>query len=377
MNLTVGSICSGYGGLDMAVRRVFGARVAWNCDNDARARRILTHHHPDLPLYGDLTQLDWSDIEPPSILTAGYPCQPFSAAGKRLGTSDERHIWPHIAEAVRVLRPWVCIFENVAGHLSMGIGDVLGDLASLGYDTRWGCVRASDVGAPHHRKRVFIVAVDAGRQPGPEGRGERSADAAGEWSCGEPGGRRGLPADASDDGRSISISSRLREEFSGVASGVPAADAGGGRHGGAEGNGEWPGATREQGRPGAPERGATADTEGHPGRLDHRDYCALERFDWLQYAGAVRRWHDAFGCVPAPTQPSSRGGRPQLAPAFAEWMMGVPRGHVTDPAIWQGMTHPAARKAQLHALGNGVCPPQAEAAIRWLISDHPALGVAA
>ena len=317
MTLTVGSICSGYGGLDMAVRRVFGARVAWNCDNDARARRILTHYHPDLPLYGDLTQLDWSDIEPPSIITAGYPCQPFSAAGKRLGTSDERHIWPHIADAVRVLRPRICIFENVAGHLSMGIGDVLGDLAGLGYDARWGCVRASDVGAPHHRKRVFIVAVDAGRQPG---------------------GRRGLPADANDDGRSISSSSRLREEFSGVASGVPAAD---------------------------------------PGRLDHRDYCALERFDWRQYAGAVRRWHDAFGCVPAPNQPSSRGGRPQLAPAFAEWMMGVPRGHVTDPAIWQGMTHPAARKAQLHALGNGVCPPQAEAAIRWLISDHPALGVAA
>lgn len=328
MNLTIGSICSGYGGLDMAVRRVFGARVAWNCDNDARARRILTHHHPDLPLYGDLTQLDWSDIEPPSILTAGYPCQPFSAAGKRLGTSDARHIWPHIAEAVRVLRPWVCIFENVAGHLSKGFGDVLGDLAGLGYDARWGCVRASDVGAPHHRKRVFIVAVDAGRQPG-------------------------LPADANDDGRSISISSRLREEFSGAASGVPAADAG---------------------RPGAPERGATADPEG---RLDHRDYCALERFDWLQYTGAVRRWHDAFGCVPAPTQPSGRGGRPQLAPAFVEWMMGVPRGHVTDPAIWQGMAHPAPRKAQLHALGNGVCPPQAEAAIRWLISDHPALGVAA
>jgi DNA (cytosine-5)-methyltransferase 1 len=96
------------------------------------------------------------------ILTGGYPCQPFSAAGKRLGTEDPRHLWPYIARGIRILEPRICFFENVEGHISLGLSDVIEDLAGMGYRTTWGIFSASEVGAPHQRKRVFILAVASG-----------------------------------------------------------------------------------------------------------------------------------------------------------------------------------------------------------------------
>ncbi len=120
----------------------------------------MAHHHPDLPNLGDITALDWQRVPSVSLLTAGYPCQPFSLAGQRRGEHDERHLWPYIAEGIRVLRPAVVVLENVPGHRSRGLSTVLGDLASLGYRSAWGSVRAADVGAPHARERLCVVAAD-------------------------------------------------------------------------------------------------------------------------------------------------------------------------------------------------------------------------
>lgn len=103
-----------------------------------------------------LRMAGWPDDKP--ILTAGFPCQPVSVAGKRLGQEDERWLWPEVARVVRVVRPRVVLLENVPGLLARGMGDVLGDLAEAGYDAQWSVLRASDWGAPHKRERVFIVA---------------------------------------------------------------------------------------------------------------------------------------------------------------------------------------------------------------------------
>ena len=92
------------------------------------------------------------------MLTGGYPCQPFSAAGLRKGAEDPRHLWPYIYDHIRTIRPIRCFFENVEGHISLGLRDVIADLESLGYATTWGVFSASEVGAPHQRKRVYILA---------------------------------------------------------------------------------------------------------------------------------------------------------------------------------------------------------------------------
>jgi DNA (cytosine-5)-methyltransferase 1 len=157
-HLTVGSLCTGYGGLDLACRDVMETRTAWVSEIDAQAAKVcrLRYRAPNL---GDVKHIQWGEVERPDVITAGYPCQPFSSAGRRRGADDPRHIWPHIAEGVRALRPRLVVLENVAGHLTKGFGEVLGTLAEMGYDATWGCVRASDAGAPHRRTRLFVVAV--------------------------------------------------------------------------------------------------------------------------------------------------------------------------------------------------------------------------
>ena len=159
--MRIGSLCSGYGGLDLGVMEVLGGELAWHVEYDAAPSKVLEHHWPTVPNYGDLTVLDWSTLPPVDVITAGYPCQPFSIAGKRKGADDERHLWPYIKDAIRQLRPRLVVLENVRGHLTLGFGRVVGDLAELGYDTRWICIPASAAGAPHRRERVFIVAYPA------------------------------------------------------------------------------------------------------------------------------------------------------------------------------------------------------------------------
>ena len=159
--MRIGSLFSGAGGLDMAVEEVFGGTVVWQCEFNEAASKVLAHRYPGVPNFGDVTSIDWDTVEPVDVMCGGYPCQPFSAAGQRKGTDDERHLWPHFAEAIRRVRPRYVVLENVAGHRSMGFDSVLGDLAAIGYVGSWCSVRASDVGAPHRRERVFILAVDA------------------------------------------------------------------------------------------------------------------------------------------------------------------------------------------------------------------------
>jgi len=153
----IGSLCTGYGGLDMAVEAYFGAETVWTSDIDKYAS-IVIKERIGKPNLGDLKSIDWTQVEPIDILTAGYPCQPFSHAGQRKGTEDERHIFPYIMQAVGILRPRIIVLENVRGHLSLGFKEVLQSLAEAGYDAKWRVVRASDAGAPHQRARLFIIA---------------------------------------------------------------------------------------------------------------------------------------------------------------------------------------------------------------------------
>ena len=155
--MKIGSLCSGYGGLDMAVEAFYNAETIWMSDVD-KASSLVIEQRWGLPNLGDLKIVDCENIEPVDILTAGYPCQPFSTAGQRKGANDPRHLWPSIKEIISRIRPGIVILENVRGHLTLGFKEVLKDLTEIGYDARWEIVRASDVGAPHRRERLFILA---------------------------------------------------------------------------------------------------------------------------------------------------------------------------------------------------------------------------
>ena len=157
MTLTVGSLFSGIGGFDLGLERA-GMKVIWQSEIDEFASKVLKKHWPDVPNLGDITKVDWTNIERPDVICGGYPCQPFSTAGKRGGASDPRHLWPAMFNAICLLRPRYALMENVRGHLSLGFGRVLGDLAEIGYDAEWQVIPAAAVGAPHKRDRVFIVA---------------------------------------------------------------------------------------------------------------------------------------------------------------------------------------------------------------------------
>ena len=141
----------------MAVEAYFGAKTVWVSEIDKYASKVIDARI-NKPNIGDLKIVNWAEIEPVDIITAGYPCQPFSHAGLRKGVLDERHLWPYIKQAVSTIRPSIVILENVRGHFKLGFREVLTDLTSIGYDVRWSIVRASDVGAPHRRERLFIVA---------------------------------------------------------------------------------------------------------------------------------------------------------------------------------------------------------------------------
>lgn len=157
MSVTVGSLFSGIGGLDLGLERA-GMNVIWQSEIDPYACRVLAKHWPTIPNHGDIKTIDWAQIERPNIICGGYPCQPFSVAGKRAGTEDPRHLWPWVREAISHLRPDFAILENVRGHLSMGLATVLGEMSEIGYDAEWEIISASSLGASHRRERLFILA---------------------------------------------------------------------------------------------------------------------------------------------------------------------------------------------------------------------------
>lgn len=158
--LTVGSCFSGIGGLELGLEWTGGFETRWQIEFDPYASAVLRKHWPNAKRYGDITAVSGSDLEPVDVICGGYPCQPFSFAGKRKGHNDPRHLWPHLYRIICDLRPRFAVLENVPGHLSVGFGRVLGDLASSGYDAEWGVFSAAGVGAPHLRQRVFILAND-------------------------------------------------------------------------------------------------------------------------------------------------------------------------------------------------------------------------
>jgi DNA (cytosine-5)-methyltransferase 1 len=165
--LRAGSLCTGYGGLDLAVMAVLNARLAWCADPDPHAARVLAarFHVPNL---GDLRAVDWAAAPKVDLVTAGFPCQDISTAGAGAGITEGTRsgLWMHIAEAVRQLRPASVLVENVAALRSRGLARVIGDLAELGYDTQWASLRASDIGAAHRRGRLFVLGVQPGALAG-------------------------------------------------------------------------------------------------------------------------------------------------------------------------------------------------------------------
>lgn len=156
--MRIGSLCTGYGGLDMATQSVLDGDLAFVADPDPGAVKILAHHHPRVPNLGDINAVDWSGVEPVDVLTAGFPCQDISNAGYRAGIGGGRSgVWANVVAAVGALRPRIVFFENVGALTVRGLDTVLGDLAEIGFDAEWASVRASDSGAPHRRERIFIL----------------------------------------------------------------------------------------------------------------------------------------------------------------------------------------------------------------------------
>ena len=132
-------ICSGIGGFALGFQWAGLSKPVLFCDIEPWSRQILRKHWPDVPISEDVKDLanDPDGLVPDcDILTAGYPCQPFSLAGERRGTEDDRHIWPYIFSIIQAKRPSWCVFENVYGHVSMGLDEVLSDLEREGYASR-------------------------------------------------------------------------------------------------------------------------------------------------------------------------------------------------------------------------------------------------
>lgn len=182
--MKAGELFAGYGGLALAVEAVFGAQTAWVAEWDEAPSKILAHHWPETPNHRDVTTVDWANIEQVQIISGGSPCQDISAAGARRGMTEgtRSNLWVAMREAIAIQQPELVVWENVKGafsakatsdmepcpgcmggggatqHSLRALGRVLGDLSSLGYDAQWSTIRASDIGTPHHRERVFILA---------------------------------------------------------------------------------------------------------------------------------------------------------------------------------------------------------------------------
>lgn len=391
---TIGSLFTGYGGLDMGVAMAIDpdARVAWTSDVEPGPCKLADVRWPDTPNLGDITQINWADVEPVDIICGGSPCQDLSLAGKRAGmaTGTRSGLWESMAAAVETIRPRLVVWENVLGALSArayspvesepwmlgtpsngpalrAAGRVAGDLAQLGYDCRWAVVRASDAGAPHQRARFFLIGYPDG-QPWDVRRPARPRKAQGGRPLSQPAGP-GVSAlmptpTASDhkagrhqDGTGHSLTQAVQLLPTPQATNATDSGAGYGPNLHEVATALLPTPKAADGVMGLPR------TSGRPPEKSTHLATRLEHTDYGNYAPAIARWEHVTGrTAPPPTNPPRReGGKPQLSARFVEWLMGLPDGHVTGPDL--GLS----RERQLRMLGNGVVPQQAALAVHTLI----------
>lgn len=162
--LRVLSLFAGIGGIDLGLERA-GMRVVAHSEIDPYASQVLAKHWPDVPNLGDVTTIDWTPwVGKVDVIAGGFPCTDVSSAGKKQGVKDGKQsgLWSEFARAIRDLRPRYVIVENVADLVARGLDIVLGDLAACGFDAEWRIVSAAEVGAPHRRRRIWIVAYPNG-----------------------------------------------------------------------------------------------------------------------------------------------------------------------------------------------------------------------
>mgnify|MGYP000359679280 CR=1 FL=1 len=152
---------SGIGGFSLGLEEAGFETVAF-CEIEDYPRAVLRRHWPDTPIYRDVKQLTGEQLRAdgifPDVIVGGYPCQPFSVAGRQRGEEDERHLWPEVHRLIRELRPRWVICENVSGHIKLGLDEVLSTLEAEGYTVWPFVIPACSVDAPHKRDRVWIVA---------------------------------------------------------------------------------------------------------------------------------------------------------------------------------------------------------------------------
>ena len=174
MTLTVLDLFSGIGGFSLGLENAGMETVAF-CETNEFCRKVLAKHWPSVPCYGDIRELTGAIIEkevgPIDLISGGFPCQPFSQAGKQQGVADDRYLWPEMFRIIREVRPRWVLGENVAGIVKLALDQVLADLESLGYACQSFVIPACAVDAPHQRKRVWIVAHHSEHGRGSRGQG--------------------------------------------------------------------------------------------------------------------------------------------------------------------------------------------------------------
>jgi DNA (cytosine-5)-methyltransferase 1 len=169
---TVLSLFAGIGGMELGLERA-GMTTVGQVEIDPYCQRVLAQHWPEVPRHDDVrTAVEWWDASGSTtvdVICGGFPCQPFSHAGKQLGTADERWGWPWMADVIRAVRPRYVLVENVAALVrnADAFGWMLGDLHSLGFDAEWASLYASEFGAPNPRRRVYVLAYPASERGGP------------------------------------------------------------------------------------------------------------------------------------------------------------------------------------------------------------------
>lgn len=355
----------------MAACAHFDGTLAWYSEIESAGIQVLNHHHPQAQDVGDLTRLDWEQLEKVDVITAGFPCQPVSTAGQRQGMEDERWLWDDIIRGLGILRPRHILLENVPGLFTTDSGNamasVLHGLSLLGgYDCQWGVVRASDAGAPHKRARWFCLATDTtnlGYERGGVARGWGNGSTNGDLGTAYSTGteRRVQEHEALDS--TPGSTTEPGECVGPVDTGVVAyANLEGlERHGGESGY-ECPGELHP----------SSNDSEAVPNSDSGRGQGEVESpspdistsltgvFQYGDYSQAIRRWELILGRR-API-PVFEGRLNQL---FVEWMLGLPLGYVTNLGL--------SRTQELKLLGNGVVPQQGFLALSLLSDQDPAV----